>query len=130
LQDSDTRKDGEAYTYAQDRALLVKTVRAAGEIARAAYEAGKSKIWDKEKNHPVTDADIAVNDFLAQKLREARPDYGWLSEETKDDNSRHACARTFVVDPIDGTRAFIDRTPNFAVSVAIIEDGLSVAGAL
>ncbi len=130
MQDSDTRKDGEAYTYAQDRALLVKTVRAAGEIARAAYEAGKSKIWDKEKNHPVTDADIAVNDFLAQKLREARPDYGWLSEETKDDNSRHACARTFVVDPIDGTRAFIDRTPNFAVSVAIIEDGLSVAGAL
>lgn len=105
-------------------------MRAAGEIARKAYEANDSKIWDKSQNHPVTDADIAVNDYLLSTLRTLRPDYGWLSEETKDDHSRHACPRTFVVDPIDGTRAFIDRSPNFAVSVAIIEDGISIAGAL
>jgi len=55
---------------------------------------------------------------------------GWLSEETKDDYSRETCPRTFVIDPIDGTRAFIDRTENFAVSVAVIENGLSIAGAL
>ena len=114
--------------YSEDLELLLGIVREAGLIAKAAFEANDSKVWDKEKNHPVTDADIEVNDFLEQKLRGARPDYGWLSEETKDDNSRHACPRSFVVDPIDGTRAFIDRTPNFTVSVAIIEKGRSIAG--
>ena len=113
-----------------DLKLIVAAVRVAGEIARKAYDANAAKIWDKSEGHPVTDADIAVNDYLYETLTAARPGYGWLSEETKDDHSRHACPRTFVVDPIDGTRAFIDRTPNFAVSVAIIEDGQSIAAAL
>jgi myo-inositol-1(or 4)-monophosphatase len=112
----------------EDRALLERIVKEAGQIAKLAFEANDSEVWDKEKGHPVTDADIAVNDFLYRELLAARPGYGWLSEETKDDHSRHDCPRTFVVDPIDGTRAFIDRTPNFVVSVAIIEDGKSVAG--
>ena len=116
--------------FAEDLAALIPAVRAAGVIAREAFEANDSKVWDKIENHPVTDADIAVNDYLARVLRPLRPNYGWLSEETKDDNSRHACPRTFVIDPIDGTRAFIDRSPNFAVSVAIIQDGLSIAGVL
>jgi len=114
----------------EDLALISEAVKGAGEIARKAFGETDGKVWDKEKGHPVTDTDIAVNDYLAKILTKARPDYGWLSEETKDDHSRHACPRTFVVDPIDGTRAFIDRTPNFAVSVAIIEDGRSIAGAL
>jgi len=114
----------------EDRELITRIIKQAGEIARKAFEANDAKVWDKEKNHPVTDADIAVNDFLYRELMQARPGYGWLSEETKDDYSRHSCPRTFVVDPIDGTRAFIDRTPNFVVSVAIIEDGESIAGAV
>lgn len=114
----------------EDRALLERVIKEAGEIAREAFEANNAKVWNKEKNHPVTDADIAVNDFLYKELMSARPGYGWLSEETKDDHSRHSCPRTFVVDPIDGTRAFIDRTPNFVVSVAIIEDGESIVGAV
>ncbi|WP_427452619.1 inositol monophosphatase family protein [Litorimonas sp. WD9-15] len=112
----------------EDLALIRDAVREAGAIAKAAFIANDAKVWDKEKGHPVTDADIAVNDYLLETLRAARPGYGWLSEETKDDHSRHACPRTFVVDPIDGTRAFIDRTPNFAVSVAVIEKGRSIAG--
>lgn len=108
----------------------MEVVRDAGYIAKAAYDGNKSIAWDKADSSPVTDADIAVNDFLAKTLRAARPDYGWLSEETKDDHSRHACPRSFVVDPIDGTRAFIERTPNFAVSVAVIENGKAVAGAV
>ena len=115
-------------SYAEDLALIKEAVLAAGKIAKDAYDANDSKVWDKPNNSPVTDADIAVNDYLLKTLCETRPSYGWLSEETKDDHSRHACPRTFVVDPIDGTRAFIDRTPNFAVSVAIIEDGQSIAG--
>ncbi len=117
-------------TYEEDLALIKTAVLEAGKIARQAYDDNDSKVWDKEKGHPVTDADIAVNDYLAKVLCKARPGYGWLSEETKDDHSRHACPRSFVVDPIDGTRAFIDRTPNFAVSVAVIESGHSIAGAL
>ena len=116
--------------FAEDLAVLEPAVRAAGEIARTAFKTGDAKVWDKVENHPVTDADIAVNNYLAKTLRTLRPDYGWLSEETKDDNSRHACPRTFVVDPIDGTRAFIERSPNFAVSVAIIQEGVSVVAAL
>ncbi len=111
-----------------DLALLHKVVRQAGAIAKAAFEANDSKTWSKSDSSPVTDADIAVNNFLDETLRAARPTYGWLSEETKDDHSRHACPRSFVVDPIDGTRAFIERTPNFAVSVAIIEKGRAIAG--
>jgi myo-inositol-1(or 4)-monophosphatase len=110
--------------------LIAKAAKGGGAIARDAFNSGKSKVWDKSENHPVTDADIAVNDYLAEILRSARPDYGWLSEETKDDASRHACPRTFVVDPIDGTRAFIDHKPNFAVSIAVIENGLTIAAAL
>ncbi len=114
----------------EDRALLERVVREAGKIAKDAFHANDSNVWDKVIGHPVTDADIAVNNFLHQALMTERPGYGWLSEETKDDYSRHSCPRTFVVDPIDGTRAFIDRTENFAVSVAIIEDGVSIAGAV
>jgi len=111
-----------------DLALLREVVREAGTIAKAAFIANDSKQWNKSDSSPVTEADIAVNNFLAETLCTARPNYGWLSEETKDDHSRHARPRSFVVDPIDGTRAFIDRTPNFAVSVAIIEKGKSIAG--
>ena len=112
----------------EDLALLRDIVRQAGAIAKDAFDANDSKQWNKADSSPVTEADIAVNDFLEKSLQDARPGYGWLSEETKDDHSRHACPRSFVVDPIDGTRAFIDRTPNFAVCVAIIEKGQSIAG--
>ena len=111
-----------------DLALLQRAVRRAGEICLEHFERGEDRVWDKSNNSPVTDADIAVNDFLARELLGARPDYGWLSEETADDQSRRTKQRSFVVDPIDGTRAFIDRKPGFAVSVAIIEGGEAVAG--
>ncbi len=117
-------------SFAEDLALITDTVRRAGAIARIAFNSEDCDVWDKSDNHPVTDADIAVNDFLLDVLRSARPDYGWLSEETKDDHSRHASARTFVVDPIDGTRAFIDRQPHFVVSVGIVENGRTIAGAI
>ena len=111
-----------------DLSVIRKIVLEAGAIAKTAFDANDSKQWSKDDSSPVTEADIAVNDFLEKTLRAARPDYGWLSEETKDDKSRHACPRSFVVDPIDGTRAFIDRTPNFTVCVAVIEKGKSIAG--
>lgn len=114
----------------RDRDLLADMARKGGEIARQHYELNESKIWNKTNNSPVTDADMAVNAFLYKELISARPDYGWLSEETKDDGSRQTKRRIFVIDPIDGTRAFIKRLPHFVVSIAIVENGRPVAGAL
>ncbi len=117
-------------SYQDDLALITDAVKGAGRIALKGYNAVNRQIWDKSHNHPVTQTDIDVNDYLQNRLIQARPDYGWLSEETKDDKSRHQCRRSFVVDPIDGTRAFIDRTPHFAISVAVIENGLPIVAAL
>ena len=114
--------------FPEDLALITEAARSAGAIARTAFDGTDTVVWSKSGNHPVTDADIAVNDHLERVLRTARPGYGWLSEETQDDASRHACPRTFVIDPIDGTRAFIDGRPHFAVCVAVIQEGRAVAG--
>ncbi len=111
-----------------DLVLLIETARSAGAIAKEYFEKGNTKCWNKSENHPVTEADIAVNDYLEAHLQKARPSYGWLSEETKDDASRHKSARSFIIDPIDGTRAFMDGKPHFTICLAVIEDGKSQAG--
>ena len=84
----------------------------------------------KSGNSPVTKADIEVDNFLRETLLAARPDYGWLSEETADSPERLGRKRTFVVDPIDGTRAFIDGKDVWCVSIAIVENNRSIAGYL
>ena len=112
-----------------DLELLISAAREAGALARKYfYQEDDVKSWDKSENNPVTEADIAVNNYLIKTLQTARPDYGWLSEETSDDASRHAAARSFVVDPIDGTRAFMDGKPHFTICVAVTENGKSIAG--
>ncbi|HFB55222.1 MAG TPA: DUF4170 domain-containing protein [Hellea balneolensis] len=112
----------------RDLTLLIDSARHAGAIARKFFFAGNAKTWDKSENNPVSEADIAVNDYLGETLGAARPDYGWLSEETKDDRSRNQAKRSFVVDPIDGTRAFIAGKPHFTICIAVIEDGHPVCG--
>lgn len=109
-----------------DLALLEDTVRAAGAIARKFF-GGHYKTWDKG-GQPVTEADIAVNTFLHEKLGAARPGYGWLSEETVDVPAQRAAECTFIVDPIDGTTAFVKGRPHFSVSVAVVRDGHPTAG--
>jgi myo-inositol-1(or 4)-monophosphatase len=79
---------------------------------------------------PVTEADLAIDVFLHDYLRAERPDYGWLSEEREDDGSRHKASRSFVVDPIDGTRAFIAETAQWCISIALVEAGRPVVGVL
>ena len=111
-----------------DLTLLINAAREAGHIANQYFEAGDARSWTKDLGHPVTNADIEVNACLHKILQTARSDYGWLSEETQDDASRHSARRSFVVDPIDGTRAFIDGKPHFTISVAVTEDGQARAG--
>ncbi|MFZ4604850.1 MAG: 3'(2'),5'-bisphosphate nucleotidase CysQ [Caulobacter sp.] len=110
-----------------DLALILETAREAGDLARRMKAQGL-KIWSKEGGSPVTDADIAVDELLKARLEAARPDYGWLSEETADDPSRLERSRLFVVDPIDGTAAFLKNKPWWSVSIAVVEDGKPVAG--
>ena len=110
-----------------DLDLILTAAREAGALAVAAREAGL-KIWSKDGGSPVTDADLAVDALLKERLGAARPDYGWLSEETADDPARLATARQFVVDPIDGTAAFLKGKPWFAVSIAVVENGRPIAG--
>jgi myo-inositol-1(or 4)-monophosphatase len=110
-----------------DLDLILDAAREAGELALKA-RAGGLKVWSKDGGSPVTDADLAVDALLKERLRAARPDYGWLSEETVDDPARLTTTRQFVVDPIDGTVAFMKNKPWFAVSVAVVEDGRPIAG--
>lgn len=110
-----------------DLDLILDAAREAGELALKARAEGL-QIWSKDGGSPVTDADIAVDTLLKTRLRAARPDYGWLSEETVDDPARLGTRRQFVVDPIDGTVAFMKNKPWFAVSIAVVENGLPVAG--
>jgi myo-inositol-1(or 4)-monophosphatase len=111
----------------QDLALIEDAAREVGILARKLKAEGL-KVWSKEGGSPVTNADIAVDDLLRERLGAARPDYGWLSEETADDSDRMTRSRLFVVDPIDGTAAFLKDRPWWAVSIAVVEDGRPVAG--
>jgi myo-inositol-1(or 4)-monophosphatase len=112
-----------------DVVLIERVVREAGAIAREIFNRA-CETWSKKDGSPVTEADLAVNKYLSEHLRAARPDYAWLSEENEDDRSRFAAKRLFVVDPIDGTLAFVKRRPHFTVSVAVVEDGKPVTAAV
>ncbi|HEX6858720.1 MAG TPA: 3'(2'),5'-bisphosphate nucleotidase CysQ [Caulobacteraceae bacterium] len=110
-----------------DLDLIREAAREAGRLALEMREAGLT-ITQKDNNTPVTDADLRVDELLKTRLSAARPDYGWLSEETADDISRLKQKRLFVVDPIDGTAAFMKGRPWWAVSIAVVEDGRPIAG--
>jgi myo-inositol-1(or 4)-monophosphatase len=110
-----------------DLALLIDAARTAGDIARQHFRSDP-EIWTKSDDSPVTEADIAIDRVLRTDLLKARPDYGWLSEETEDDPARLSTDRAFIVDPIDGTRAFIEGETSFAHSLAVVDRGEVTAG--
>ena len=91
---------------ARDAALLADTVREAGALALSLFRT-ELKNWTKGASSPVSEADIAVNDLVEKRLRSATPDYGWLSEESVDDDARLRAPLVWIVDPIDGTRAYL-----------------------
>ena len=113
-----------------DLDLIRAAAAEAGELALRLHRDGKVEVWSKTGGSPVTNADLQVDELLRNRLLGARPDYGWLSEETADDNSRLSARRVFVVDPIDGTRAYAAGRPWWAICIAVVEDGAPVAGVL
>lgn len=105
---------------------------AAAEASRIVmtYFGRDPAVMMKDGNSPVTEADLAADKYLRETLLGARPDYGWLSEETADNADRLSKRRCFIVDPIDGTKAFIAGRSQWCVSVGLVEDGIPVAGVL
>ncbi|HEX3945464.1 MAG TPA: 3'(2'),5'-bisphosphate nucleotidase CysQ [Rhizomicrobium sp.] len=110
-----------------DLALIEQAVRDAGVIARKFYQ-GSYRKWDKGTGQPVTECDLAIDKFLCERLCRARPDYGWLSEETEDDPQRLHAKFVWVVDPIDGTVAFLKGRPHFTICAAVVGSGRPLAG--
>lgn len=110
-----------------DLTLLIRAAQDAGDIATR-FTGTTAKSWDKPGGAgPVTEADLAVNDMLQSTLCAARPDYGWLSEETDDNSARLECSRVFIIDPIDGTRSFIAGSRTWAHALAIADHGIVTA---
>jgi myo-inositol-1(or 4)-monophosphatase len=112
-----------------DRRLLRRAVTAAGALALEHFRAGPEH-WYKGPGQVVTHADLAIDGLLHDILIGARPEDGWLSEERADDGSRQRRRRVWMVDPIDGTRAFADGEPEFAISIALVVEGEPVLGAV
>ncbi|MFB9264211.1 3'(2'),5'-bisphosphate nucleotidase CysQ [Bradyrhizobium erythrophlei] len=121
--------DTDDWTKARDAALLTKTVHEAGRLALSLFRT-ELKNWIKGASSPVSEADIAVNDLLEARLRAATPDYGWLSEESADDATRLGKRLVWIVDPIDGTRAYLAGREDWCVSVALVENATPVLAAV
>lgn len=115
--------------YATELRILAGAVRQAGaralDLARSGFD-----VQTKKDRSPVTTADLEVNRILHEMQQTTFPEDGWLSEESPDDPSRLQKSRLWIVDPIDGTKAFVNRVPEFCVSIALVEAGKPVVAAI
>jgi myo-inositol-1(or 4)-monophosphatase len=108
---------------------LAETVRAAGDVALKTFRRPLRQ-WIKGESSPVSEADIAVNNFLRERLLGLAAGYGWLSEETEDDPARLEAENVWIVDPIDGTRAYLAGQDDWTISVALAARGRPTLGAV
>ena len=114
----------------KDLTLLCEAAKSGAEIGKRYFQSDP-EVWDKSGGQgPVTQADLEIDAMLRETLTAERPDYGWLSEETEDNSDRLGAERVFIVDPIDGTRAFINGQQSWSHSLAIAERGEIVAAAV
>jgi len=104
--------------------------RNAGKILLKYYQDDKKNIQEKSKDNPVTDADFEADQYIKNFLMGEFPFDGWLSEETVDDLIRLEKKRVWVVDPLDGTKEFIEQIPHFCVSIALVDNHIPVVGVI
>ncbi|MEN8097439.1 MAG: 3'(2'),5'-bisphosphate nucleotidase CysQ [Chloroflexota bacterium] len=107
--------------------LAENATQRAGEVICSYYRSAYQS-WDKRPDNPVTTADMEADQLLRETLTSATPDFGWLSEETRDTPERLGRRFTWVVDPLDGTKEFIQGLDQFAVSVALVDNGQPLLG--
>ena len=110
---------------ASERRTLAATLREAGAIALKTFQT-PVKSWLKDQSSPVSEADIAVDHFLRERLAGPGSGCGWLSEETADDRSSRQARQLWIVDPIDGTRSYLAGRPDWTISAALVVDGRPV----
>lgn len=116
-------------SYERELEIALKAGREAGAAVRRFYEAG-TESWEKSADNPLTQADLESDRIIAGHLREHFADDGLMSEETIDDKSRVARRRVWIVDPMDGTKEFTKKIPEFCVSIGMVEDGEPVLGVI
>jgi myo-inositol-1(or 4)-monophosphatase len=105
--------------------------REAGAIALKDFRSGErtaARVWSKAGGSPVTEADVAVDAFLKVRLSALLPEAAWLSEETRDDLGRLGRPLVWIVDPIDGTRAYLSGDADWSVAIALLTDGIPTLG--
>jgi len=107
--------------------LVKESILEAGKLALKWFKKDPEQ-WKKDDGSLVSKADIEINDLLNKLLKNKNPEFGWLSEENEDDRSRLNKKITFVVDPLDGTKAFLEGKKEFSISVAIVKNGLPISG--
>ena len=110
-----------------DLALLIDTAEAAGSVALRHFSGDRAATEKPGGQGPVTEADLEVDALMKNRLLTARPEYGWLSEETPDTTDRLSRRSVFISDPIDGTRAFVEGSRAWAHSMSVVEDGVVTA---
>lgn len=111
--------------------IVHEAAREAGVIAKKHFRRGRqtsARLWHKDRGSPVTEADVAVDNFLKEHLSRTLPEAGWLSEETADNPERLGKSLVWIVDPIDGTRAFVGGHPDWAVCIALLSEGRPILG--
>src|SRR5215470_3576710 len=116
-----------ALSLEKEKECAIAAALEAGAIIRAIYNTTYAVDY-KGKDNPVTRADREADLKIHEILQGAFPEYGWLSEETVDSPARLSRSRVWLVDPLDGTKEFIEKIPEFGVSIALIENGLPVVG--
>jgi len=115
--------------YERELSIALEAAREAGEILRRHYEGG-TEAWEKSADNPVTLADLEADKAIADRLGAAFPEDAILSEETIREDSRLEKRRVWIVDPMDGTKEFTKKIPEFAVSIALVENGEPVMGVI
>jgi myo-inositol-1(or 4)-monophosphatase len=120
----------EAVDAARAAAELSACVREAGALALSMFRK-PLRSWTKDASSPVCEADIAADDLLRRRLTGlGKSDIAWLSEESADDPARLDARYVWIVDPIDGTRAYLGGLPDWSISAALVEDGRPIAACL
>ena len=107
--------------------VLCEAAKDASKALLEIVENGFEKSF-KANDDPVTTGDLTVNTILQEKLFEAFPEIGWLSEETRDNPERLTKDLVWIVDPIDGTKEFVEGIPEYAISVALVKNGKPMIG--
>jgi len=110
------------FEYERELIAAEQSAREAGSAVMGLFR-GKFDIREKSKNNPVTTADLEANRIIREKIQKFFPQDGWLSEEDQDTSRRLSLSRVWVVDPIDGTKEFIEGVPQFAISIAFVVEG-------